>query len=61
MKGNNTMVLNPATVIQALQMWLDAKVPVDPPEVVSVEQLSTQGYQGGMFEVKLSERTKTTA
>lgn len=55
MKGNNTLTLNQVTMVEALQLWADAKFK-QPPKVESVEQTTKGGsYGGSTFEVKVSE------
>lgn len=53
MKGNNTLELNQATLIEALQLWCDATFKT-PPEVLSVKQ-SKDNYSGTTFTVELAE------
>lgn len=36
MIGNNMIVLNTATMIEAVQFWLNSKMPTDTPKVVDV-------------------------
>lgn len=57
MKGNNVMVLNEATMIEAVQVWLQKKYPYETPVVTAVAQLSTVGAKGyaDCFEVRLAE------
>lgn len=54
MKGNNNLTLSPATMIEVVQLWLNQQMPHDTPRVTAVEQLSTAGYMGGCFEVKMT-------
>lgn len=51
MKGNNELHLNTATVMEALQMWLDSKMPHGAPTVTSVKP---SGRGDLMFVVDLS-------
>ncbi len=51
MKGNNELHLNTATVIEAVQMWLDSKMPHGAPTVTSVK---ASGRSDCMFVVDLS-------
>lgn len=57
MKGNNTLYLNEATMIEALQAWIDSKYAHMPPVVTKVQQMSDCGYEAtrGSFEVRLAE------
>ena len=52
MIGNNTIVLNTATMIEAVQFWLDSKMPVATPKVTGVK--STGSSYDSTFEVSLS-------
>jgi len=58
MKGNNSMILNKATMIEAVQEWLDKRMPDYAPEVVTnvtlVTNVTSKDYK---FEIVLNERT----
>lgn len=54
MKGNNEFRLNHATMIEALQMWIDAQFKNDPPRVASVEELGSTNYCKE-FSVKVTD------
>lgn len=51
MKGNNELHLNTATMIEAVQMWLDSKMPHGAPTVTMVKP---SGRGDAMFVVDLS-------
>lgn len=51
MKGNNELHLNTATMIEAVQMWLDSKMPRGAP---TVTQVKPNGRTDSMFVVELS-------
>lgn len=53
MQGNNTLTLNAATMIEAVQLWLDTRMTEPVPTVTSVEA-DTKGYGGNTFKVELS-------
>lgn len=53
MKGNNELRINHATMIEALQLWVDSKF-IGPPRVESVEQLSNTNYCRE-FSVKITD------
>jgi len=36
MVGNNTLILNTATLVEAVQFWLNSKIAGAPPKVVDV-------------------------
>jgi hypothetical protein len=42
MQGNNKIVLNQATMREAMQLWLDAQFK-NPPRVVKIAELSSDG------------------
>jgi len=60
MKGNNELRLNEATMIEALQMWIDAQFTKNPPRVASVEELSSTNYCKE-FSVKVTDEPKDGA
>ncbi len=53
MQGNNTLTLNAATMIEAVQLWLDSRMQAPVPTVMSVEA-DTKGYGSNTFKVELS-------
>jgi hypothetical protein len=56
MKGNNTLILNEATMIEAVQFWLDSKiVPSQSPKVTSVKHDKTDAYSDCFKVLLLSE------
>lgn len=59
MKGNNELRLNHATMIEALQFWVDSKF-IGPLRVESVEQLSSTNYCRE-FSVKVTDAPKEGA
>lgn len=53
MIGNNTLELNQATMIEALQLWLNSKWKGEhTPKVVSVRVCT--GYDKGTFNIELT-------
>ena len=60
MKGNNTITMNEATIIAAVQMYLDAQYREGSGQVVnSVKPVATGRYgDEGCFDVKVSEPEK---
>jgi len=60
MKGNNELRLNQATMIEALQLWVDSQFTKNPPRVVSVEELSSSGYCKE-FSVRVTDEPKEGA
>ena len=54
MKGNNELRINEATMMEAVQLWLDSKFKENPPTVKAVEQSSDPGGYSKVFQVKLS-------
>lgn len=60
MKGNNELRLNKATMIEALQLWVDAQFVKNPPRVTSVEELSGSSYSNE-FSVKVTDEPKEGA
>lgn len=59
MIGNNEMHLNEATMIQAMQEWLDKRMPGYSPKVTSVS--ASTNYAGADFIVKTTDREKPAA
>lgn len=59
MKGSNVLTVNEATLIAAMQMYLDSQFKEGTsPEVLNVQKATGGGYTTqGMFEVSLMERT----
>lgn len=53
MVGKNDLVLNQATMIEAIQYWLDSKMKETAPTVLSVKGESNRGYDDGFFVVSL--------
>lgn len=60
MKGNNELRLNHATMIEALQMWIEHQFAQNAPRVVSVEELSSSGYCKE-FSVRVTDEPKEGA
>ena len=56
MKGNNFMILNQATVQEALQEWVDKRMGEAAPEIGTI-RLS----KDDMFEVSCFEKKKLTS
>lgn len=54
MKGNNELRLNEATMIEALQLWLDSKFVKAAPRVTGIEEISTGTYCKE-FKVKVTD------
>jgi hypothetical protein len=52
MKGNNEIILNTATMIEAMQLWVDANFK-DPPRVTGIDR-ADNGHCA-TFKVKLEE------
>lgn len=57
MIGNNTMLLNTATMMQAVQEWLDKRMPECAPEVTNI---TGKDSTRGTFEITLNERPTPT-
>ena len=55
MKGSNELRLNEATIIEALQMWLDKKMP-DGLQMVKSVSLSAESYGTKTFSVLVEEK-----
>ena len=55
MKGNNDLHLNEATMIEALQMYLDRLMPNRAPEVKHISK-----KDNAQFVVSVSEKTNVT-
>ena len=53
MKGNNELILNEATMIQAIQFWLDSKMVQQAPKVTSVKPDKDTGPYPLSFKVSL--------
>ena len=53
MKGNNELILNTATMIEAVQEWLDRRMPEHAPQV---NHVTSKPDGSGMFTVSLMER-----
>lgn len=51
MKGNNKLILNEATMIEAVQFWLDSKMVHKAPKVTNVKHIGS-GYDNS-FEICL--------
>lgn len=51
MKGNNELVLNQATMIEAVQYWLDSRMVQPVPKVTGVVRDASNG--SGVFSVTL--------
>ena len=51
MKGNNELHLNTATVMEAVQQWLDNKMPTSSP---TVTHFKSSGKGDGVFVVEVS-------
>lgn len=60
MKGNNELRLNEATMIEALQLWLDSKFTKDAPRVTSVEAIHSGTYCKE-FSIKVTDEPKPGA
>lgn len=56
MKGNNELRINHATMIEAVQLWVDSKFK-EPLRVENVEQLSSTNYCRE-FSVKITDTPK---
>lgn len=62
MQGNNTLLLNTATIIEAVQQWLDRKMVGSAPTVTNVG-VDDSKYGSTTFKVELSsdaERPRNT-
>lgn len=53
MQGNNTLILNTATMIEAVQQWLDRQMVQRAPTVTGVEA-EGKNYGSTTFKVELS-------
>lgn len=58
MIGNNKLELNTATMIQAIQEWLDRKMPTGSPLVTNVEAGDSNSYSK-TFIVYLDDRKES--
>lgn len=54
MKGNNTLLLNAATMAEAVQEWLAKRMPEQTPTVTSVRADSSSGHAPS-FRIELGE------
>jgi hypothetical protein len=52
MKGTNELLLNQATMIEAVQLWLDATLAAKGPVVTKVER-DTSSYSGRDFKITI--------
>lgn len=55
MIGNNVLLLNTATMMQAVQEWLDKRMPECSPSVTNV---TIKSESSGLFEIRVQEREK---
>lgn len=53
MIGNNSLILNTATMIEALQEWLDKRMGEYAPQVMDV---APKDASRGVFEITLNDR-----
>jgi hypothetical protein len=53
MIGTNELMLNEATMIEALQQWLDGKIPQGAPLVKSIKQCNSS-FEPAMFNIMVS-------
>lgn len=60
MKGNNELRLNEATMIEALQLWIEHQFAENAPRVSSVEEIRTGAYYRE-FSVKVTDEPKDGA
>ena len=58
MKGTNALRLNEATMIEAVQEYLQKRMPTATPVVVSVKSLQARSMD--LFEIELKEADPTT-
>ncbi len=57
MQGANELTLNQATMVEALQMWIDAQMREGKaPKVTEVKQSVGASYQAGIFTVSLNNQ-----
>lgn len=56
MKGNNTLVLNEATMIEAIQEYLDKRMPQHAPNVQAVTSAKGASYGLNTFEIEVTEK-----
>lgn len=56
MQGNNTMELNEATMIAALQFWLDSQFRENLAPKVTAVSFSGNGYTSKTFKVETTDR-----
>ncbi len=59
MKGSNTLKINQATMMEAVQLWID-KTMHEPPKVTAVKSVAGAYNQDAEFEVVLSEQEPAT-
>ena len=59
MKGSNDLILNEATMIEAIQFWLDAEMAQPAPKVTSVKSESGSLYSN-TFKVSLDAEADRT-
>lgn len=57
MKGPNSLHLNEATIVEAIQEYLDKRMTAFSPKVVSVRIEEGHGYEGRRFIVDTADRT----
>lgn len=55
MKGNNQLILNEATMIEAVQLWLASKYPEKTPVVTAVTLSNSRGAYDKDFKIELAE------
>lgn len=55
MIGNNTLTLNEATLVQAVQEWLDKRMNPSP-KVGSVKAATGSAHKTDSFDVQLTDR-----
>ena len=59
MKGNNTLELNEATMVEALQLWCEHTFK-HAPKVTSVKMVSNKGGYVTVFEVAIEDQPSST-
>lgn len=52
--GNNTLKINQATMIKALQLWVESEFK-NPPKVLSVVQTPPTGHSSTEFDITIQE------
>lgn len=55
MKGINELIINQATMVEAVQFWLDSKMVQQAPRVLAVTE--TGRGHGEVFKVSLGDRS----